>query len=265
MKNKDIFNWLVREHLLRDWPNVKPHVKDGKLVSHNIKPGKTENEYYGGILIFAKGKNFAEDLKKNNIVLAGKTNVPYNIHTFDRFNRYCARFRVEDGATVIDKSSDMAYHVSVFNNNPQIFWTFKDKLNFLFHGKYRKYNIQQALPRDFASIKESTKIGEYSSNPGNKTYVAIVLPQAYPKVHTFQIKRTAYTPLGMGKVTHFDSKGLVEEFFLAYMPAHKGEFIDKQHKIVGIYRYYDRIRGVRKVFRRESILGLSEIKNIGMN
>jgi hypothetical protein len=69
----------------------------------------------------------------------------------------------------------------------------------------------------------------------------------------------------MGKVTHFDSEGLLEEFYLAYMPKYKGQFLDPKHKVVGIYRYYDRSRGVKKAFRRELILGCSDLKNIGMN
>jgi len=265
MKNKEIFNWLVREHVGRDWMNVRPYVREGVLGSMKVVPGNTENPYYGGILIFAKGKRFAANLKKMNIVLVGKMNVSYNISTFDRFSRYCKKFRVEDGATVIDKNNAFAYYISVFNNNPQIFWTFKERWDFAFKGIYKIYKIGKMLPSDFKDHKGLNKVGESMDLIGNKTYVAIVLPQAYPRVHTFQIKRTAYTPLGTGKVTHFDGKGLVEEFFLKYMPKHKGEFIDKEHKIVGIYRYYDRSRGVRKIFRREVIIGLSDLKNIGMN
>jgi len=265
MKNKEIFNWLVREHVLRDWSKIKPYVKEGILGSIEILLGKTENPYYGGILVFAKGKNLANELKKRNIVLAGKTSVSYNISTFGRFKRYCDKFRVDDGATVINKINNLAYHISVFNNNPQLFWTFKDRWDYLFKGKIKKYNLMSALPEDFITEDSTIRLSQFVECPGNKTYVAIVLPKAYAKVHTFQIKRTAYTPLGTGKVTHFDGKGLVEEFFLKYMPKHKGEFIDKEHKIVGIYRYYDRSRGVRKIFRREVIIGLSDLKNIGMN
>ncbi len=265
MKNKEIFNWLVREHVGRDWINVRKHVENGILTSVKVVPGNTENPYYGGILLFAKGKKFAANLKKMNIVLAGRMNVSYNISTFDRFSRYCKKFRVEDGATVIDKSSELAYHVSVFNNNPQIFWTFKERWNFAFKGVYKTYKIGKMLPSDFTDHKGVNKVGDSMELIGNKTYVAIVLPQAYPKVHTFQIKRTAYTPLGMGKVTHFDSEGLLEEFYLAYMPKHKGKFLDSAHKVVGIYRYYDRSRGVKKIFRRELIIGFNDLRNIGMN
>ena len=109
MKNKEIFNWLVREHVGRDWMNVRPHVREGVLGSIKVTPGNTENPYYGGILIFAKGKKFASDLKKMKIVLAGKMHISYNVSTFDRFSRYCKKFRVEDGATVIDKSNNFAY------------------------------------------------------------------------------------------------------------------------------------------------------------
>ena len=265
MKNKQIFNWLVREHVLRDWPKIKSHINEGKISSIEIIPGKTESPYYEGILVFAKGKKLANELKKRNIVLAGKTSVSYNISSFGRFERYCNNFRVEDGATVINKINNLAFHVSVFNNNPQLFWGFKERWDYLIKGKIKKYDLKSALPDDFITEDNSIKLKQFVECPGNKTYIAIVLPKAYAGVHTFQIKRTAYTLLGTGKVTHFDSKGLVEEFFLKYMPKHKGEFIDEKHKIVGIYRYYDRSRGVRKIFRRELIIGWSDLKNIGMN
>ena len=77
-------------------------------------------------------------------------------------------------------------------------------------------------------------------NLGTKTRLAIELTQIYPDVHAYHIKRSGYTQLGMGKVTHFDCKGLKKEFFFMKFPDEAVlEYIDRENSIVGVRRTYE--------------------------
>ncbi len=83
---------------------------------------------------------------------------------------------------------------------------------------------------------------------GTKSRLAVKLPFCYPHTETYQIKCSAYGSLGMGKVTHFNRAGLVEEVLLRHEPQSAGSFVDETRGIVAIHRRY-----------AHSALGLTQI------
>jgi hypothetical protein len=47
----------------------------------------------------------------------------------------------------------------------------------------------------------------------------------------------------MGKVTHFNRDGLVQEFFFMYAPQSSGPFVHDTLPIIGVHRKYELIEG----------------------
>jgi hypothetical protein len=107
-----------------------------------------------------------------------------------------------------------------------------------------RYSFEEVLPADFMAYDRSKP----ASKRGAKTDVAIKVPMAYDSnesnVESYAIKTSAYTPLGMGLVTHFTKDGLKEDFFLAYVPGLKNNpkkhsiYFDEEKEVVGIHRTY---------------------------
>jgi len=105
-------------------------------------------------------------------------------------------------------------------------------------GRKDTISLRDMLPRDFIAVETDSLLNE--RNLGTKTRLAIKLPQAYDRTKAFQIKRTAYGLLGIGKVTQFGPQGLEQEFFFRYEPRSEGPFVDAEAGIVGIHRQYER-------------------------
>lgn len=245
MENRTIddflFGWHVKEHVERDWPKVRPYVEEGMLRSvsgKKVTVGKYENEYYGGTLVLANGETLAQKLIDDEVVLDESLESPVKVESIDDLGKYYDMTRDEDGAHIFDRHNKQVYHIGILNNG-------------------RRVKYMHLLPEDFVSPE-----GQGYTKIGTKTHAATVLPQLYENAESYQIKKTAATPLGTGKVTHFDREGLAHEFFLAYMPGYKGDFIDAEKKVVGVLRVYDRTNGVSAQNREEFIIGASELEKI---
>ena len=104
-----------------------------------------------------------------------------------------------DGAYIFDGVNNQMAKTFELNNSPEN--TPRDMR--------RKKDLVKYLPPNFLSEDASVRLG----NIGTKTRLAIRIPHAYDNTEAFQIKQSAYGPLGIGKVTHFTRDGLAQEFF----------------------------------------------------
>ena len=175
------------------------------------------------MLIVANGTTLADRLQEGEVILSDPE--PFSpITDNENFARYLETRAQEDGAYLVDSIHNRITRVPEFNNNPNI------------PGLERHIDLFQFIPHDFLSYAGDVPL----SKIGTKTRLAIRMPQFYENTETFQIKRSSYTPLGMGKVTHFTKEGLVEEIFFRYDPNSQGPFIEPEQKILAIYRQYER-------------------------
>ena len=68
--------------------------------------------------------------------------------------------------------------------------------------------------------------------------VAIVAARRISNVKVVLAKNTSYGNTGLGVVAELGSEGLERRFFFRYDPEHKGEFIDPERKLVGVYQEF---------------------------
>ncbi len=219
MVMEELFGWLVEYHE-RNLEECLPFIKAGRIRTPR---GKTleegvENEYYSGLLIIANGDTLMDRLKINGVII-GEPERPFEFGTKERLFSYLDRQKASDGAYVLDGVNKRISHVSEFNNHP-------DSLP---EGRH----LADLLPMDFVEHR-----GEIFDprTIGMKTRLASRLPQAYTNTGAYQIKRSAYGRLGMGKVTRFTADGLAEEVFFDYRPASNGPFVAPG--IVAVHRTY---------------------------
>lgn len=217
METADIFSSLVRYHTEVNLPACLPYVRNGELYSpagRRLQEGSDKDQLYHGFLIVANGDTLVDKLFHERIVLDDTPPKFHSVPTRSDLFSYLSRQEEngDDGAFVYDSKNGRIGHVIELNNTP-------GKL-----GEQQNYPLSYAVPADFF-----TSTGQQKPL-GTKTRVAIKLPRAYPEVHAFQIKRSAYGSLGMGKVTHFNRDGLAEEYFLRFNQDTQG--------IDGVYRTY---------------------------
>lgn len=229
MVNSNLFGWLVDYHCSHNLKACLPHIRDGITYSpityEPIREG-LENELYTGVLIVANGETLLEELVKGNIIMDTEDIHPDFVAVNDSrdLSEYLNSQENRDGSHIFDSANHKIARVYEFNNNPPAL------------QENGGYSLLDRIPHDFCSYNR--KIQETSDKIGTKTRLAIKLPQAQPHLETFQIKRTGYTPLGMGKVTHFNKDGLAEEFFLMYD--------GKEGEIAGVHRTYSTADGELK-------------------
>lgn len=235
-----LFDWLVQYHVTQNLTVCYPHLHQGKVFTKEGKPhreGEEENEWYTGILIVANGSTLYDRLFADKVVLDGEMDPAVRVENVDGLATYLSEQHNGDGAYVFNGQTQEIRRVYELNNNPaslsQDVW------------------LEEVLPSDFCADNGSVSVRR---NSGTKTRLAAKLPRAYEDCHTFQIKRTAYTPLGVGKVTHFTKQGLLEEFFFRYAPHAEGPFIDEARGIVGVYRRYGRDDGGELVRLEEQLV-----------
>lgn len=185
-----------------------------------------ENEWYKGFLIVASNQSFNE-IKDDLIYHDHDIGEFMEIKNREDFYNYLENTSSKDGAFVFDIPHLNIARAYVLKNHFSII--------------PKEFNSINMLPEDFASFEKISYVS--SKDIGTKTNLAITIPHINNNIETFQIKRTAFSSLGMGKVTHFNSQGLVEEFFLMYNSDTKGPFINQKYKIEGIYRKYERKNG----------------------
>jgi hypothetical protein len=220
-----LFEWLVRRHCEKNLERVLHKTSNGVIYSpidgEPIRE-RQENEMYKGVLIIANGDTLVSRLIKSGLANPEDVDSFNPVRGRDDFFELLNRQEGCDGAFIYDGINDQMTRVYELK-----------------HSTNDKIKLVEMLPKDFV---------QYNGNMVNvrdlglKTRLAATLPPEYI-IDAYQIKRTAYTDFGMGKVTHFDRDGLKEEFFLAYDPQSKGPFIDEEQKIVGKYRRYEREDG----------------------
>jgi len=223
MKNADLFWWLVSYHC-KNLESRLPCKKDEKLTVEG-----TENESYRGLLLVSNGDTLLETLIRSRLVEPYDISKPKSISSRGQFYNHLDEQIQKDGAFIFDGKNRMIFRAYELNNNPKSLESHEDSL-------------VSAVPQDFVYSSGENPVKR--EDIGMKTRLAIKLPQAYHNIETFQIKRTAYGNLGMGKVTHFDKDGLVQEFYFQ-----RGE----DGKIEGVHKRYEHVDGKLKVVSESSV------------
>src|SRR3989344_1865723 len=228
MDKNALFDWLVRYHIEKNLPESMDYTSEGRLLNRKglpVNEGKDNDVPYHGILLVSNGDTLMRKLEEDKVLLTREHDSFAPLRSFSDLSDYLDKQDGEDGAYLHDGKNKRITRVYELNNNPNLPDDF-DRL--------------ALIPEDF--VYSDGRAAEMR-NIGTKTSLAIKLPQAHPEVETYQIKRSAYGSLGMGKVTRFTKEGLAEEFFFAYAPESQGPFIDENNKIIGIYRRYERFEG----------------------
>ncbi|HIG92684.1 TPA: hypothetical protein HA242_01485 [Candidatus Woesearchaeota archaeon] len=234
----ELFEWLVQYHLDTNLSPVLPHIKHGRAYSAQGEPAieGEENDWAKGCLIIANGQTLAQRLREDKIILDHVAPRFSPAPSYGQFSDYLAGSAKKDGAFVYDGSHRSIARVARFTNA-------SDSLDLA-----RQLQLY-LLPANFVFEKNETPLtgADIDEHIGTKTDLAICAPIAYTipgsDVHAYQVKRTGYGDLGLGKVTHFAKQGLVEELFFRYAPDSDGPFIDEEHAIVGVHRKYEKLDG----------------------
>lgn len=246
MEKGDLFWWLVDYHCNVNLPQVLPNIKDGVLNSKkSYREGSDKDVPYQGVLIIANGDTLADRLYEDELV-----NEPPGefrpIPSKSSLSDYLDQEVAEDGAYVYDCTHNRIAKVNDINNTPP--------------GLSRDFPIYSQVPSDFVSVDGKLPVGP--DTIGTKTRLAIKIPAGYARfgAEAFQIKRSRYGTLGMGKVTHFTDQGLVKEFLFAYDPSSKGSFVDRRKGIIGLLRTYQRDSEWHLYRASESMVDPSKLK-----
>jgi len=218
-----LFQWLMQYHCSENLGLCLPYFKDGRITDARGFPlhegSDVNTPPYHGVLIVANGDTLAQRLRQDRVIHDEPT-LFSPFRTVEDLSLYFPRQEDCDGAYIYDGVHRTIARVGEINNNPPSLPEFFEPYAF--------------IPEDFVSYTSAIA----NDRIGTKTRLAIKLPHAFPHTETYQVKRSAYGPLGLGKVTHFGKEGLQEEFFLHYDPYSKGPFIAGGQGIVGIYRKY---------------------------
>ena len=216
MNNINLFWWLVDYHCQKNLQNCLPYIDEGVMRHPNdrskpVAEGRETNAYQG-ILIFKNSDTFLDRLVEDQLVDPEDIDEPVTINSLEDFFQFYDERGDEDGAFVYESEKKQIVRISKIKDPDinKIPLSKKVPVNFVYHDNHDEYGLERTLRR----------------NVGTKTRLAIDITEKYPDVHAFQIKRSAYGKLGMGLVTHFNTKGLREDFFLL-------------NKDNGIYRIYE--------------------------
>jgi len=222
MNHTELFQLLIKYHITQNLPNCALHmaragINEGRIIhpqkGESVGEG-AENELYKGIMIISDGETLESTLMENGVITAEEIGDVCPIRDEHDLFAYMNSQTENDGVFLYDRPHNRM--TRVFNAYPP------NQNNAAYIGPFLPYNFV------FSGNKQPVQNGEV----GTKTKLAVKVTQAFPHLHAYQIKRTAYGALGMGKVTHFTSQGLYEEFFLRY---------DQQAAaICGVYIRYER-------------------------
>ena len=225
--------------------------EDGQRIVVNGKhPQEGSDSFmpYHGFLVLANGPTILKELIDEKMIndvsddRDGLDNLLRDYHGSRRllskgdFLEFLEREEIygEDGAYVFNSRTGEVVRVSSLNNSsptPEGFY------------------LRSRVPDDFVHYGGS----KGQMKLGTKTSVAIRVPVTIPNIETFQVKRSAYGKLGMGKITHFDHYGLVEEAFFE---------TDRSGEIFCCYRKYKSENG--KLYKtNDVIVGASDIPYFG--
>ena len=233
MIEESLFDLLVRYHCEKNLPRCLPFIGEGQVHNPNgrvLKEGMDQNLHYKGLLIVADGNTLFQRLYQDGLI-------NFEMDEFRRISNRLSFFNYlgtqpnRDGTYIYDGVQKKMTRVFALHHNPS--------------KTPKGLRLDDFIPADFMSTDGNIPL---EGNRESKTGFAIRLTQAYDNCQAYQIKRTAYTSLGMGKVIHLNKQGLVEEFFLEYNQRTKG--------IMGVYRDYGCENGrlVRHNERRSEVL-----------
>lgn len=246
----DLFAWLAQYHLDA---NLRPNLSfivEGQYVGSRgktIEEGEENHQTYGA-LVLANGDSLVQRLKKEKIILDLSTPMFTAAGNYDLFASYLSKSKKRDGAFVFDGKNETMTRVSRYANyNSELMQEVRE-------------NFARYMPANFiyeAAAMMTPK--DYDNDVGTKTDLAMVLPVSHTKadssVHAYQIKATAHSRLGFGKVAHFGPDGLIEELFFRYAPESKGPFVVSGQNIEAVHRKYERGADDRLYLASERVVG----------
>ncbi|MBU0457196.1 MAG: hypothetical protein ABH824_06100 [Nanoarchaeota archaeon] len=225
MNSDKLFRWLVRFHIEHNLPIVLPHINDGKadfLIDGDIGyDHRTPNEIKR-FLIVANGDTLVEKLIANEMISESEELEFERVPEYSDFNKYYHKHK-GDGAYVFHlNDARIARVMEIANQHPK--------------NLSSQYKM---LPPHFISL--DGRVGNRES--GNKTRLAIRIPYLPnlidEAVHTYQIKGTIHSELGLGIVTHFSKEGM-EMFYFDHNTDNNGSQIDESKGITGIHEKYQK-------------------------
>ncbi|MBS3116356.1 hypothetical protein J4421_02045 [Candidatus Woesearchaeota archaeon] len=235
MSSSPSFEWLVRFHFEH---NVAPNLssfRNGQLCDSRGKPlkeGKDTNSPTFGYLILENGDTLVSRLHDEDIILDLEPPQFHPTPTYDAFIAFLKAHEDEDGAFFSAAQHSTTAKISTYNNQASALKA--DRLRSL-----------TLIPPDFVFFdqKHPVTAQQYDLHVGTKTDLAIRLPYLYSRrldcdVHAYQIKRSPYGTVGLGKVTDFGAQGLEKEFFFHHNPEHQGPFLVPDQMIYGVVRGY---------------------------
>ena len=242
-----IFNWLINYHYYINLKLCLPYIENGRLIQQgrHLDECDDEVEAYKGVLIVADGSTLINRLEHDRVIHDNPADLEFTtIASMGDLFRYLANQKNSDGAYLFNKESGKITRVCEINNSMP--------------NMPDESSMHRMIPDDFVSFDK--KIMSYR-NIGTKTRLAIKIPHAYDDSETYQIKRSSYGKLGMGKVTHFNKQGLVEEFFfnLDIMATNS---TSQMSKISGMHRKYNKSPDGRLVKVSESVITDFEFESI---
>ena len=244
MAASDVFKWLVEYHCRVNLERCLPYISEGKVHIHGepLDEGFEENELCKGVLVVANGETLFSRLREDAVVHDDACGEHAAVKTKQDFFRYLLNQKNSDGAYVFDSVNGRITRVSEINNH--------------LPGASRVV-LAAMVPEDFVAQNGDISV---QHNLGTKTRLAIKLPHAYENTETYQIKRSAYTDFGMGKVTHFNQQGLIEEFFFTCDPE---VWITRPHNSIKmVYRRYGRNSEGNLLKIAEEIRSLGALKTL---
>ena len=224
MLNLNLFELLVKYHVETNLRRCRPYMENGVLVDEEGLPFQEGSDElpnpHKGFLIVANGDTLAERLRRDRFISEDPDEF-VRLYGEGDFFTYLSEQRGKDGAYIFNGAKDSIARVAELNNHPP--------------SLDEDFDVYNYVPRDFVAYDGSVPV---QGNLGTKTRIAIKLPHAFQNTEAYQLKRSAYGPTRMGKVTHFTTMGLDEEFFFTIPPLDLG--YEEDMGIDGVNRKYTR-------------------------
>lgn len=230
---ENIFEVMIRNHY-GNLQSALPHLEGKNLHDNDQLPlieGETENPHYGGLYLVYDGEKILETASfriMRKKALRETVSVPSE-------KSFLAQLR----------SGGDQDNVFLYNTKRQQLTKVKGEFSNAFPAGKGSLDdlLEKYLPTNFMSANGSTPAYEVGTKTANALLTAYALNRGIDKgVRTIIVKRTAYD-FGMGKLAEFGPDGLTREFFFKYDSEHTGQFVDEEHKIVGVLREYQHKRG----------------------
>lgn len=196
-----MFGWLVNKHY-ENLRECSPYIIDGTVCAPENKgspvPEGIEDNTYKGIVIFKNGKTLCNDLVNKGFLNQMNLAEPKDVSSSYKLAKFLRNRPDKDGAYILESATGNMMRASKIKNSDDV-------------------QYSRLVPKDFifcSGVPEGIDFERFLRlELGNKTMLAMDLTQKFKNVEAFQIKRSAYGKLRMGKVTHFDCQGLIEEVF----------------------------------------------------